>query len=209
MGKSTYDRLSRWYDALAGPWEAKPRAIGLSLLALREGERVLEVGCGTGQALVEIARTVGDSGCAVGVDLSAGMCAVARSRIEGLGKVEHLHLARGDVLDLPLRDRSFEAVFMSYTLELFNPTEIPRVLGECRRVLRPTGRLCVVALSREAEQGWMSRAYEWCHDQWPDIVDCRPIDARCAVERAGFAISHATTVGMAGLPVEVVLAKPE
>lgn len=207
MTDSHYDRLSRWYDLLAGPWEARPRAIGLNLLALREGERVLEVGCGTGHALHELALSVGETGRAVGLDLSAGMCAVARSRIERHGESGRVRLARGDARSLPLPDRSLEAVFISNTLELFDGAGMARVLGECRRVLAPGGRLCVVAMAKEANPGWMSRAYEWCHARWPGIVDCRPIEVCLAVDQAGFTVAHATTVGMAGLPVEIVLAK--
>jgi len=57
--RRTYDRLSRRYDLLAAAGERRCREAGLRLLAVKEGERVLEIGCGTGQALTALARAVG------------------------------------------------------------------------------------------------------------------------------------------------------
>ena len=77
---------------------------------------------------------------------------------------------------------------MSFTLELFDTPEIPRVLAECRRVLRPAGRLAVVSISREQPDDAMVKAFEWTHRHFPNLLDCRPIHARRSVEAAGFAV---------------------
>ena len=57
--RSFYDRLSRYYDALSDASEHSFRERGLALLDLKSGESVLEIGFGTGHALVDMKRAVG------------------------------------------------------------------------------------------------------------------------------------------------------
>ena len=73
-----------------------------------------------------------------------------------------------------------------------------------KRVLRPGGRLAVVAISKEGKQGFLIRAFEWTHRHFPNLMDCRPIYVRRAIEEAGFAIRDATIDHM-WVPVEIVL----
>jgi demethylmenaquinone methyltransferase/2-methoxy-6-polyprenyl-1,4-benzoquinol methylase len=99
-----------------------------------------------------------------------------------------------------------DAVFMSFTLELFDTPEIPRVLAECKRVLRAGGRIGVVAITKEGREGFAVEAYEWTHQHLPNLLDCRPIFVRRALENAGFSIREATITKM-WVPVDVVIAE--
>jgi ubiquinone/menaquinone biosynthesis C-methylase UbiE len=201
-----YDRISRWYDLLAGSSERKYKQLCLRQLAVVPGEQVLEIGTGTGECALAMARSVGETGKVYGVDLSPGMLAVAGRKLKAAGLGERVQLECADAIRLPYAPESFDVLFCSFTLELFDTPEIPRVLEECRRVLRPGGRLCITSLDKTARPGWMSRLYVAFHRRFPNIADCRPIPVAALIRAAGFEIREAQDLSMWGLPVAVVLA---
>jgi ubiquinone/menaquinone biosynthesis C-methylase UbiE len=205
--RAAYDKMSRWYDLLAGSSEQKFVQLGLKKLAVTEGEIVLEIGFGTGHALVALAQAVGKFGKVYGIDISEGMRNVTQKEVGNAGVAERVELRLGDAAQLPFEDHKFDGVFMSFTLELFDTPEIPVVLTQCRRVLRTGGRLAVVAMSKKIDGGLMLRLYEWAHERMPKYVDCRPIYARQSLEAAGFQVVEAAQESMWGLPIEIVVAK--
>ncbi len=199
-----YTRLAPRYDMVEGWWERGPRDRGVATLDVARGEAVLEIGPGTGHALRSMALSTGPAGRVVGLDLARGMLRQCKRRLLGRALVDRSELVEGDAEGLPFRDGAFDAVFMSFTLELFDTPEIPGVLAECRRVLRPAGRLVVVALALPERRRPMVDLYRWAHDRAPGLIDCRPIPVATLVESAGFRIVSAEPVGLWGLSVAIV-----
>lgn len=108
-------------------------------LALAPGDVVLDVGCGTGADVRRFARQVAPGGRVVGIDASAAMIDVARSRAREAGIGGAVDLSVGDASDLEFPDGSFDAVTADRVLmHTANPG---RVVAELTRVLRPGGRL--------------------------------------------------------------------
>jgi len=203
--RQNYDRMSHWYDLFAGS-EKKFTETGLQILGVKAGERVLEIGFGTGRSFVKLVQQVGDSGLVAGVELSPGMIEVAQKRMQAKNPGGNVQITQGDGTLLPFVSDSFDAIFLSFTLELFSDAEIPVVLKECHRVLKRDGRLGVVSLAKRDVLA--CRLYEWGHARWPALLDCRPIEIRKSLEAGGFRVQAAKVQTMWGLPVEIALGRP-
>jgi ubiquinone/menaquinone biosynthesis C-methylase UbiE len=207
--QATYDRMSPVYAWLSDSSERPFSQESLtSLLRPRSGETVLEVGCGPGRVLVEVAELVGPRARVVGVDISAGMSQRARRRAEHACHTCQVVVLQADAVSLPLLDDCVDAAFMGFTLELFDDDEISDVLAELRRVLAPRGRLCVVCMAGSGSVWPMGRLYRWAHVHMPTLVDCRPIDATVPLAAAGFTVTERHRRSMSGLAVDLLLASP-
>lgn len=205
--RANYDRLSRWYDRLTGDHEQRCTDLGLSLLRVQPSERVLEVGSGTGRALLTLGRHAGQAGSVLGVDLAAGMCAVAHARVRRAGLSGRVGVIHADAARLPIASGTVDAVFMAFTLELFDAPDRARVLRECWRALRPGGRFGVVSLDRRDRPATAVRLYEWLHRRMPAVLDCRPIPVAHVVAEAGFTTVEIAETSLWGLPIAAVLAR--
>jgi len=127
--------------------EIAARNAYLDLLAIAGGERVLDVGRGSGAVTREIARRIGSRGVAVGLDPSPALLAVARELAKEAGVGDRIEFREGDALRVPLPDGSFDAVVCVTVL-----SHVPRgeaAIPEFIRVLRPGGRLGVFDLDTD------------------------------------------------------------
>ena len=143
-----YAFVARWYDQLSGERTVyrRPRLAGVAALDLRPGERVLDIGCGTGLNMPWLVDLVGTSGEVVGVDTSATMLDRARSRISGAGWA-NVTVLRGDAasLDTLLAEHDrYDAVLFTYALSIIDSWQ--QAFDQAVRRLRPGGRVVVVDL---------------------------------------------------------------
>jgi demethylmenaquinone methyltransferase/2-methoxy-6-polyprenyl-1,4-benzoquinol methylase len=199
QARTYYDRISRFYDRLTSS-EAGLIKQGTQLLAVQPDEKLLEIGCATGRALRFFTDTLNGDGVRVGLDLSRKMlvCCQAKKIIPAP------HLIQGDGALLPLQAKYFHAVFMAFTLELFSQQDIQIVLSECYRVLKPDGRLGVVALGSDPRTFGV-RLYELAHRLFPVAVDCRPIPLPALLETNGFQLMYAEKDINWGLPIHITV----
>jgi SAM-dependent methyltransferase len=140
MARVDYDEIAPTYDRRydAGDPEGAATAL-LEVVGRVRGGRVLEVGCGTGHWLGQLAAA---ARFACGLDLSAAMLEKARASGGGFG------LVRGHANRLPFRDCSFDAVLCVNALHHFDD---PRAfVGAARRLLRPRGALAVIGMMPQA-----------------------------------------------------------
>ncbi|MEQ8790371.1 MAG: class I SAM-dependent methyltransferase [Pirellulaceae bacterium] len=204
-----YDRIAGAYDFIADSNEHKAREQGQQALGLKAGESVLEIGFGTGNTAIDLAKAVGESGKVCGIDISSGMLDVAGKKIQEAG-IANVELKVADARELPYADGAFDAAFTSFTLELFPPEDIPTVLAEVKRVLKPGGRLGVVSMATVKggeHESVLEKTYKWMHVHFPHLVDCRPIDPAAALTRAGYEVQSEDRIMIWTMPVAVVVGR--
>lgn len=143
-------------DLAAQAWAEvqEPLDLQLSPLGLRAidalrvepGETIVDLGCGTGQTLLQLAERVGPMGRVIGVDISPVLLDVARAREQGIGQVG---LINGDAAALDLPPQSVEAFFSRFGVMAF-PDHVA-AFSNFQRMLKPNGRIAFVCWRSLAE----------------------------------------------------------
>ncbi len=205
--RAWYNRISRLYDSLAWKYEKIATEAGLRVLNVQRGQRVLEIGFGTGHAIISMAGSTGGAGTIYGVDISENMCRITKNAVVRAHLESRVSLVQADARSLPFGNQVFDAIFMSFTLELFSDTDIPLLLSECRRVIRKGGALCIVSLEKTEEPGFAESLYGKLHTIFPRSIDCRPIVLAEVLSDNGFTITKKEKFALWGLPVEIALCK--
>lgn len=141
-----YDRVAPFYRALSPFWLITPgvRRKGVDALGLGAGDRVLEIGVGTGRNLPYLVDAVGPGGSVVGVDLSVGMLAEARKLLarQGWSNVE---LIEGNAATVEI-EGEVDAVLFSLAYSAIPPESRASAAERGWEHLRPGGRLVVMDL---------------------------------------------------------------
>jgi ubiquinone/menaquinone biosynthesis C-methylase UbiE len=204
--KVVYDKFSKFYDYTLGLLGRRYLEMALELLSIVEGETVLEIGFGTGHCLKWIAKLVGPAGKVYGIDISPEMIGKTKKRLDKEGLANRAELCCGDATYLPFDDSAFDAVFMGFTLEIFDTPEIPRVLAQTKKVLKPGGRLGIVDMSKENGKSVFLKVYEWIHNKYPKYLGSRPIYAEQCLIDAGYQIKSKEKIKIFRLPAEIIVA---
>lgn len=173
--RSAYKRYALTYDAFFGPIFAGGRRMAVRLANTTPGQRILEVGVGTGLSLPDYRRDAR----VVGVDISPDMLKIARERALGLPQVEALLEMDAEKLAFP--DDSFDSVVAMYVASVVPHPE--HLLAEMQRVCVPGGDVLVInhfasshPVIRRMERGLrpLSKILGFRTDMELDALPCLP-----------------------------------
>jgi phosphatidylethanolamine/phosphatidyl-N-methylethanolamine N-methyltransferase len=133
--EGVYDKLAKFYDYFFGPTLHPGRLRAIQRMDIQAGERVLEVGVGTG-----INLSLYPKDCSItGIDFSSSMLEKARERAARKDVPHSVRLLQMDAADLKFADDRFDIVYAPYLISVV-PDPI-KVAQEMRRVCRPGGRI--------------------------------------------------------------------
>lgn len=211
--KDIYGHIARRYDFQHALITFRADQKGRRILVencVREGNQVLDCGCGTGTTGIMAARKVGPNGKVTLFDLSEDMLNVAREKVARENLQDRADFQTGDMVHLPFDDNSFDVVLSTYSLcPLYDP--VKGVL-ELYRVTKPGGRLGV-GHSTEPE----NPIVKYLADRVEDIawrlpwlsMGCRSVNVLPALEEAGAKVLLLKHIGVPLWPFLVfVIEKP-
>lgn len=201
--RTLYDGLSRLYDLWGANTEGKARKRAIELANIQNGESVLDVAVGTGLILTEVVRQNPD-GLNAGIDISSGMLRKAREKVQGFtGQVE---LKIGSAFAIPFPDQTFDLLTNGYMFDLMPFEEMPKLLAEFKRVLKPAGRLVLTDMTIGERPG--SSLYERLYQLSPALMGgCRGVRMKGPLEEAGFQVLTREYHQQLLFPSEVILAR--
>jgi len=142
-GAKHYDAVVDWGFLHSG---ASYRRRTLKQHGLRPGDHLLDVACGTGLVAVEAAKILGTADHLTCLDPSAGMLAVARTKLTA-------HFVEGRAEQMPLADDAFDFLTMGYALR--HVMSLEETFREFHRVLKPGGKLLILEVTKP--EGRVSR----------------------------------------------------
>jgi arsenite methyltransferase len=160
-------------------------------LALRPGDRVLDVGVGPGLLAAEMADEVGPEGRVCGIDISDSMLAIAASRAD-ITRGPTIELEPGSAGRIPHGAESFDVVVSTQVFEYVD--DVAGALDEARRVLRPAGRVVLLDTDwgsivwRSSDDERMARVLTAFEEHLEDPHLPRTLGD--SLDKAGFTVTH-------------------
>jgi demethylmenaquinone methyltransferase / 2-methoxy-6-polyprenyl-1,4-benzoquinol methylase len=200
-----YTRLAPVYGFWGALTEKRARQRAFEAAELKAGESVLEVATGTGTFLARLAGVAGVRRV-VGIDLAGGMIR-RTARLIKSNPAGRAVLAQADARRLPFAEGSIDILFNCYMMDLLPQQDIPQVLGEFRRVLRPSGRWVALVMGCQApalQSVWMG-----LYRISPALVGaCRPIPLGDFLRRGGWQVVLREIISQYGFRSELFVARP-
>lgn len=199
-----YSRVAWIYEGWGRIADSRVRERVRSIVAESAGGVTLEVGCGSGAVLADLARDNAD-GETVGIDLAPGMVRAARRRVARAG-LERVRVELGDAERIGQDDASVDVVTSSYVLDILPEERIVATLAEFLRVLKPGGRVVLVNVTPGERR--RHKLPELLYGTGlPLTGNCRGILAGPLLEQVGFVDVAREYVSQLGLPSEIVAAR--
>ena len=165
---------SRLYSGIAGSYhQYAPKAFGgfieplMEMAGLQKGQRVLDLGTGSGQVALAAARLVGDSGKVIGLDIAPGLIQKAKEQAETVG-LSRVEFVQGDAEQIDFADDSFDVVLCHFGLMHFPDQD--KALAGMHRALRKGGRVALSVWSTSDKMRVLGIISSKIREFWPQTI---------------------------------------
>ncbi|MET0940158.1 MAG: class I SAM-dependent methyltransferase [Mesorhizobium sp.] len=175
------DQIAYWNADAGETWAALQEQLDAQLephglramdaLAPAAGERIVDVGCGSGQTSLALGQAVGHSGAVIGLDISRPLLDLARRRTAESGAA-NVSFSEADVQTYSFAPATFDAVFSRFGIMFF--ADPSAAFANIRRALKPGGRMAFVCWRTPAENIFMTLPYTAAAAQLPPAPPSDP-----------------------------------
>jgi ubiquinone/menaquinone biosynthesis C-methylase UbiE len=182
---ATRSHVIHWaplYEFAFGRFLRRTHAAVVELAAVRAGERVLDVACGTGSLALALKASAGPTGSVHGIDASQEMIEVARRNVAKAGV--DVNVQEGLAEALPFPDGTFDLVVSQLAVHHWPDDLKPTAFGEMRRVLKPGGRCLIIDF--EPPKSFPGRLVARMILRSDEMMRVNVADYRALLEKAGF-----------------------
>ena len=144
-------------DLMSGGIHRLWKRFTIDCAGARPGQRILDLGGGTGDLTAKFSRIVGEKGHVVLADINNSMLNVGRDKLRDHGIVGNVHYVQANAEELPFPDDYFDCITISFCLR--NVTDKDKAIRSMLRVLKPGGRLLILEFSKPVFEP-LSKVYD-------------------------------------------------
>ena len=198
--QKSYQKVVWFYNFWSWLTESKAAKEVLRLANIKDGQKILEVACGTGVVFEQIVNK-NPNGINTGMDLSPAMLEKARKRLQNVkGNFE---LKEGDVLNLQIENNTYDILINNFMVDLMPEETFDKIAEEFYRVLKPNGIVVMSTFSFGKKR--INRFWLWVAKHFPGVLTgCRPVSYKEYLIKAGFTIEEDLEVSQNTFPSEVI-----
>ncbi len=208
--QGVFTRVAKRYDLINSlisfNRDAYWRRVAVNHLNMTANSHIIDVACGTCKLTEEILKQVGTAQVQA-LDFNADMLEIGRDNIAKIGKADHVDYTVGDAMQLPFKDNTFDGAISGFALR--NVPDIPTVLREMKRVVKPGGMVVTLELAKPEAIGFKQMynfyfehimpligrmgshdsSYKWLCESWMGFMhqdELRDLFTEIGLEDAGY-----------------------
>ena len=198
-----YKRVVRFYNLWSLLTESKAAAKVLELAEIKDGQKILEIACGTGVVFEKIVKQ-NPNGINIGVDLSPDMLKKTKLRLRKKDYTNY-EIKEGNVLQLDFPNNSFDLLLNNFMVDLMPEENFDKIASEFYRLLKPNGIALVSTFSKGKKI--INKIWLFIAVHLPNLLTgCRPVSFAKHLSNSGFTIEKELKISQNTFPSEVIKA---